>query len=136
MPPYGLSSPGEMPGLPKSRPIALASNLGARPRPTARRPPGRPIQTQRGRPSAGPGMRRRSMPGKKGPAGGGDARRQLPLIDPMTHGRSLSPEVSDYETAAGYARVDGIGEKGTERGMLNVTRRKPGQPNRGRTPYA
>jgi len=118
---YGL--PAQNFGLQKSRPISLAANMGADPRPTARRPPPRPMQEGRGRPRTTPGVtRRRAMQGGRG--GETPPKLSQPIIDPMSHGNVLAPEMALPDTMLAASRIDGVGVKGSERGASNSKRRR------------
>ena len=81
------------------------------------------MQMERGRPAGG--MRRRQQqPPRGGPSPSMGQRPMQPIADPMNF-PPLEDEFSDLGAAVGMARVPGIGQPGTERGVLNVRRRRP-----------
>ena len=118
-------------GIPNKRPVQLAPNMGATPSyPSAPSAPRR-VKMQAGRPTGpvgglGASRRRPSMgrPPGPGPIPGQGPPRQM-LRDPFQT-TPLADEVEGLVAGMGLARVPGVGQPGSERGMTNVRRRRLG----------
>jgi hypothetical protein len=117
---YGIPPLGGGMATP-ARPVQLAPTLGTPPRQTARRPPSRRVQQQPGRPPQPTQRRQRPQrPPGRGAAPPGLAQ---PIADPMQF-PPLAEEVADLGAAVGMARFPGVGQPGSERGVLDVRRRR------------
>jgi hypothetical protein len=114
VPPLGATDQMATP----KRPVSLAPNMGAHPRPAATEPSVRRVQMRPGRRPQATARRRPTPPGA--PAGGGVPAQ--PIVDPMQF-PPLAPEVADLGAAAALSRIHGVGRPGTERGVLNTKRR-------------
>ena len=116
---YGVpafGAPDQM-ATPK-RPVQLAPNIGTTPRPQGRTAPTRRVQAQPGRRPQQTQRRKPTPGGMRGPAVPSD-----PIADPMQF-PPLAEEVGDLGAAVGMARFPGVGAPGSERGVLNMQRRR------------
>ena len=124
---YGLRNVGapQQMATPK-RPVQLAPNMGTTPRPRGAQPSTRRAQMRPGRQPGGVRRRQPQSRGPGGPGGGGPPMgggTSQPIADPMNF-PPLEDEFADLGAAVGMARIPGIGQPGTERGVLNVRRRR------------
>ena len=123
-------------GIPQKRPVQLAPNMGTTPSYPSAPSGARRVQMPGGRPrgpmaSMGASRRPPPRPGQRplgGPPQGGPPRQggpQQTLRDPFQT-TPLAAEVEGMGAAMGMARIPGVGQPGSERGMTNVRRRRLG----------
>ena len=133
-------------GIPQKRPVQLAPNMGTTPSYPSAPFGARRVQMQVGRPSGPmastgasrrplasmgasrrppprPGQRPLGGPPQEGPLYQGGP--QQTLRDPFQT-TPLAAAVEGLGAAMGMARIPGVGQPGSERGMTNVRRRRLG----------
>jgi hypothetical protein len=118
-------------GIPNKRPVQLAPNMGTVPSYASAPSAPRRVKMQTGRPAGairGLGASRRRPPSGRPPGAGPTPGQGVPpqmLRNPFET-TPLADEVEGLVAGMGLARVPGVGQPGSERGMANVRRRRIG----------